>query len=106
MFFYIIQLFDERYRDDIVLALTSAGIMKGTYVEGNNLDRVLDSDFPIFTGFFRTRDDKERRSLLFFGTVNKKEKIQSVVDLLKDAGIKNEDDELFRVVLLQGELYR
>ena len=106
MFFYIIQLFNETYRDDIVLALTSAGIMKGTYVEGNNLDRVLDSDLPIFTGFFRTRDDKERRSLLFFGTVEDRAKIQGVVDLLKDAGVENDEEEIFRVILLQGETVR
>jgi len=103
MYFYVIQLFDFSYKEDIILALISAGIERGTYVEGRNIDNILNTEFPIFTGFFKTREEKERVSSLFFGMVEKKERITSVLDVLKQAGIENDDREIFRIIIIECE---
>jgi hypothetical protein len=103
MFFYIIQLFDIEYKDDMILALTSAGIMRGTYMEGENLDHLLNQDFPIFKGFFKMKEDKERISSLFFGFTEKRETLTDMVKVLKDAGIDNEKKEIFHIMALSGE---
>ena len=63
MFYLIIQLFKAEYKEDILLALTSCGIQRGNVFEGQNLDKVLKRDFPLFTGFLKSEDDKERFSM-------------------------------------------
>ena len=103
MYFYIIQLFDHKYKEDIILALTSANIMRGTYIEGENYDNILNNEFPIFTGFFKTKKFKERVSSLFFGIIDEKETIGNVKKLLIDSGIENEDDDIYRIILLKEE---
>ncbi len=103
MYFYIIQLFDFKYKDDIILALTSVGIEKGTHLEGENYDYLLKKDFPLFTGFFKTKEDKERISSLFFGMVDAKESIEEIPKLLDKAGIKNKDKENYEIILLKGD---
>lgn len=103
MYFYVIQVFDNSYKDDIVLAMTSAGILQGTHVEGENLDNLLNNDFPIFTGFFKTRDSKERISSLFFGIVEQKETVVNVCRVMEDAGIDNTEKEVFRAIVVPGE---
>ncbi|RKX85051.1 MAG: hypothetical protein DRP57_04600 [Spirochaetes bacterium] len=40
MYFLIIQLFKNEYKDDIFLAFTSSGIKKASFFEGYNLDLV------------------------------------------------------------------
>ena len=103
MYFYIIQLFDIKYKEDIILALTSANVMRGTYIEGENYDHILNNEFPLFTGFFKTKELKERISSLFFGIVKDKNTLKNVIQLLKDAGIENKDDEIYRIILLKSE---
>ncbi len=103
MYFYIIQLFDYKYKEDIILALTSAGVMRGTYIEGENYDNLLNNEFHIFTGFFKTKELKERTSALFFGIVEEKKTIDNVRKLLEDAGIENENDGIFSIILLKSE---
>ncbi len=103
MYFYILQLFNHEYKEDIILALTSAGVMKGTYVEGENYDNFLTKEFPLFTGLFKTQEDKERISALFFGMVEKKKVMESVVKLLDDSGIDNSDNRIYQLIMLKGE---
>lgn len=103
MYFYIIQLFDVKYKDDMILALTSAGVMKATYLEGENLDHLLNQDFPIFKGFFKMKEDKERVSSIFFGMTENRETIENVVKVLKEAGIDNSREEVYHILILNGE---
>lgn len=103
MLFYIIQLFDLDYKDDMILGMTTAGILKGTYLEGENLDHMLNQDFPIFKGFFKTKEDKERASALFFGTTESKESLENLAQVMKDAGIENTDGEVFHIMSFAGD---
>lgn len=103
MYFYILQLFNHNYKEDIILALTSAGVMKGTYIEGENYDNFLTKEFPIFTGLFKTQEHKERISALFFGMVEEKKVMNNVVKLLDDSGIDNNDNQVYQLIMLKGQ---
>lgn len=103
MLFYIIQLFDINYKDDMLLAMTSVGIMRGTYVEGSNLDSLLDQEFPIFRGFFKTKEDKERACSLFFGMVDSETKLINLRQLLLDSGIEGNTDDIFQIMVIAGK---
>ena len=104
MYYLIIQLFKTEYKEDIFLALTSCGIQKGSTFEGQNLDKVLQRDFPLFSGFIRSDDEKERYSLLIMSIVDKKKRIQDLIQVLKEADIDIQKDDILRLVLLPTEL--
>ncbi len=103
MFFLIIQLFKIEYKEDVILALTSCGIQRGSIIEGQNLDKVLQRDFPLFTGFVKTEDEKERYSFLITTLVEKKEKVDELVELLKEADIDVQRENILRIILLPVE---
>lgn len=103
MFFYIIQVFDFSYKDDIVLGLISADIHRGTFIEGKNIENLLNQDFPLFKGFFKMKEDKEIVSALFFGMCKEKKKIENLIKVLKQSGIENKDNKIYRIILLPGE---
>lgn len=103
MFFYVLQLFDTDYSEDILLALTSAGVKRATIIDGTNFDKVLENEFPLFTGLFRGEDDRERFSQLIFGMVDDEEILDGVVTVLRQAGIKNEKKEIYRLAAMKGE---
>ncbi len=104
MFFLIIQLFKIEYKEDVILALTSCGIQKGSVVEGQNLDRVLHRDFPLFTGLIKSEDEKECYSVVITSLVEKKEKVNELIELLKEADIDIEKENILRVILLPVEV--
>jgi hypothetical protein len=102
MYFYVLQLFDTDYKEDINLAMISSGIKQATVVEGMNLDNVLQKDFPLFAGFF-TGTDRERYSLMVFGIVEERETMISFLEILQQAGIDNNREEIFKLVILPAE---
>jgi hypothetical protein len=103
MFFLIIQLYKIEYKDDIILALTSCGIQKTSIFEGQNLDKVLQSDFPLFTGLVKSEDEKERYSFLITSLLEEKEKVNEFIELLKEADIDIEKENILRIILLPVE---
>jgi hypothetical protein len=103
MFFLIIQLFRLEYKEDVILALTSCGIQKGSVFEGQNLDKLLQYDFPLFTGLIKSGEEKERYSVLITSVLEKKEKVDELVHLLKEADIDVEKENILRLVLLPVE---
>ena len=103
MFFLIIQLFKIEYKEDIILALTSCGIQKGSILEGQNLDKVLQRDFPLFTGFIKSEDEKERYSFLITTLIEKKEKVNELIELLQEADIDIQKENILRMILLPVE---
>lgn len=102
MYLYVLQLFNIDYRDDILLAMTSAGIKKATVIEGTNFDKLLEQEFPLFTGLFRGPEDRARFSHLVFGMVDALEVLQGFVDVLDQAGVDNRKEEIYRLLVLEG----
>ena len=103
MYYLIIQLFKTEYKDDLLLALTSCGIEKGSLFEGQNLDKVLQRDYPLFTGFVRSDDERERYAALVTTVVDQKERVDELIALLKEADIDIRNEEILRIILLPAE---
>jgi hypothetical protein len=102
MFLYVLQLFKIEYRDDILLAMTSAGIKRATVLEGTNFDKILEQEFPLFTGLFKGPDDRARFTHLVFGMVDEVGVLEGFVGVLKQAGIDNAGEEIYRLLVLEG----
>ena len=103
MFFMVIQLFRIEYKEDVLLALTSCGIRKGSIFEGQNLDKLLQRDYPLFTGLIKSEDEKERYSYLITTIVEKKDKVNELIGLLKEADIDIKQENILRLILLPVE---
>jgi hypothetical protein len=103
MYLYVLQLFNIDYRDDILLAMTSAGIKHATVVEGTNYDKILEQEFPLFTGLFRGPEDRARYSHLVFGMAEDLSVLEALVDVLDQAGVDNDKEEIYRLLALEGQ---
>jgi len=104
MYLLIIQLFKMEFKEDLLLAMTSCGIDKGSAFEGQNLDNVLEREFPLFTGLIKSDDERERFSLLITSVVDKKERVQELIHLLMEADIDISKENIMRVVLIPAEV--
>ncbi|BDU51457.1 hypothetical protein [Haliovirga abyssi] len=98
MYFMFLKIIDIDYKDDIFLALESVEIDKASYVEGNNLDSILRDEMPIFKGFFKTEEDKSKKVILITALVKEKKQIDDFINILKEADIDIENDDIIRVV--------
>jgi len=104
MYFLIIQLYRIEYKDDLLLALTSCGIQKGSLFDGLNLDMTLQQDFPLFSGFVKSDDEKARYSVLITTVVESQEKVGELLALLKEADIDVEKEQILRLILLPAQM--
>ena len=101
MYLLIIVVVNIDYKEEVVLALQGAGIDKATYVNGFNLDKELNEEFPLFTGFFRSKEDREKESMIIFSYVEEKEAAEEFIENLKAAGIDTKDPEILRTYLFE-----
>jgi len=100
MYYLIIQLFKQEYKEDIFLAFTSCGIKNATFVEGFNLDKTLQDEFSLFKGIIPSKGQMERYSIMIHAIVEKKENIREFINILKESGIDLENEEILRITLL------
>ncbi len=100
MYLMIIQLRKIEYREDILLGLTSCGIQNASVFEGENLDNMLERSVPLFTGLIRSEDEKAKYTLLILSVVEKREKVKLLIQLLKEADIDVEKEDIFHLMLL------
>ena len=97
MYFMFLKIIDIDYKDDVFLALESVEIDKASYVEGNNLDSILRDEMPLFKGFFKSEEDKEKKVILITALVEEKEQIDEFIDILKEADIDITNKDIIRV---------
>ncbi len=100
MYYLIIQLFKHEYKEDLFLAFTSCGIKKATFIEGFNLDKILQDEFSLFKGIIPSKEQMERYSIIVHAIVEDKESVKELVDLLKESGIDLDKEDIMRIILL------
>jgi len=106
MYLLILQLFKQEYKEDIFLAFTSCGIKKATFVEGFNMDKVLQEEFSLFKGIIRPREERERYAILITALVEDREIVKDFINLLKESGIDLEGEDVMRLVLLPTSMVK
>ena len=106
MYFLIIQLFRQEYKEDLFLAFTSCGIKNATFIEGFNLDKVLREEFSLFTGFVRTKEERERYALLVTAVVDGKDTVKELLHIIKESGIAYEKEDILRMTLIPASMVK
>lgn len=105
MYYLILQILNIDYKEDIMLALQSVGLQKGTSLDAVNLDSPLSMDLPMFTGFFRTEDDKARQVQLITAYLEDTSQARDILKNLRQAGIDIDKEEILHLAVLPLALW-
>ncbi|HDS03554.1 MAG TPA: hypothetical protein ENN72_07610 [Firmicutes bacterium] len=103
MYYFIIQLLKEEYLDDIMLAMTTAGIDNGTVIDGVNMDSIMDQRLPLFSGLIPEKDNRSRYCKIISSVIPDRSRAMAFLQALEDADIDFEKEGLGRALLLPGE---
>ena len=79
----------DDYLNDVLLVLTEAGIFSGTLIESSQIEKEVYTRIPIFAGFHRLTEERERQSHTIFAlasTEQIKEFREAISLLEKDEG--------------------
>jgi len=107
MFMVIIQLFRNEYKEDLFMALSSAGIFNTTYCDAVNLDNELKGSLSLFSGLFKSPGEKEKYAKIYFCTADSEEQVEDVIDGFEIAGIDWKSEEIFQIAVLPiSKLYK
>ncbi len=83
----IISLSDLDYKEDVFLALQSVGIQTASVWDAKNLNRSLESEFSLFSGFFSGGDAHKDERLIILSHINKKDDTKEFISNLEAAGV-------------------
>ena len=100
MYLVVIQLFKNEYQEDLFMAITSAGIYKVTYCDAINLDKELSNSVFLFSGLFKSSEEKERYAKIYFCIAENEEQVDAIVEGFENAGIDWKKEEIFQIAAL------
>jgi hypothetical protein len=99
----IIKLFKTEYKEDLFMALSSAGIYKTTYCDAVNLDKELGASMSLFSGILKSAEEKERYAKVYFCFAEEKEQADAVIEGFEIAGIDWKKEEIFQMAVIPVE---
>jgi hypothetical protein len=100
VFLLILHLHQEKYAEDVMIALTEVGVKDVFSMTGINESRRLPHNIPIFAGFKGTLGKSSSLSKVFTAVVNDSGIIDSILHVLKRADIDLLGDDLGSIVLM------
>lgn len=84
--YMIMHLLQEKYLDDVMMALIEAGIENTVVLSGENLSHKLTFDMPIFAGF-RNSSNGQGYTKVIMGNASRKQ-IDFALEELKRSGVE------------------
>lgn len=103
--YMIIQLYHEKYLQDLILCLTEAGIEDSIVLSGESLGHKLVFDIPLFATFKDTVGSQRGYGNIIMG-IAEKEDIDFLLEELKHTGINFLEDSIGKIYLLPiAEVY-
>ena len=101
--YMILNLNKEKYLDDVLMALTEAGIDNTVVISGESLGHKLAFDNPIFAGF-RKSFGSEKGYANVIMAVAEKDQVEFMLEELKNSGVDFVKNEIGKIVLLPVEI--
>lgn len=87
MYYMIINVYVEKYIEDILLALTEMGIKDVQVINSVNESRRLAHNIPLFAGFKEDLGEASPYGRIMFAVVKDKKIVEDFVKVLKKSGI-------------------
>jgi len=100
--YMILSLYKEKYLDDILMALTEAGIEDTIVLSGETLGHKLIYDNPLFAGFRKSLGQEKGYANIIMAIAERKQ-IDFMLDELKNSGIDFIEEKLGKIILLPME---
>ncbi|MCF7793588.1 MAG: hypothetical protein K9N09_09465 [Candidatus Cloacimonetes bacterium] len=95
----IIQINKEKYFDDVLMALTEAGVEDPVVFSGEALGHKLVFDMPVFAGFRSSMKPGESYAKIIMAATEE-DKIDFMLEELKNSGVNFIEDEIGKIVLI------
>lgn len=102
--YMILHLYQEKYQDDVLMAMTEAGIEETIVLSGESLGHKLAFEMPLFAGF-RKSYGSEKGFASVIMAMAEDEQVEFMLEELKNSGIKFKEDKLGSIVLLPVEKF-
>jgi len=103
MYYLIIHLYQERYWNDVLLALAAEGITDALVLDATHIERALALEVPLFAGFWANMDRKSRFVKLILAPTADRAVVSRIVGTLKEEGVDLTDPAVGRLLLLPAE---
>lgn len=97
--YMILHLYNDKYIDDVILALSEAGIEDTIVLSGETLGQKMLYDIPLFVSFKDSPDIKQGYGNIIMG-VAEKDEVLFAMEELKNSGLNLENKGLIKIFLL------
>jgi len=97
--YMIVQLYQEKYLDDVLMALAEAGIEHSVVLSGESIGHKMTFDMPLFAGF-RTSIGSEKGYAQFIAGFAEEEQAEMFLESLQSSGLDVAEEGFLDVVLL------
>jgi len=96
----VIVLSELDYKEDVFLALQSVGISKASVFDAISLDRSLESEYSLFTGFLKSRAENEGEQLILMAPIEGTSVAKELLANLEAAGIPLRTEDILNLAVL------
>jgi hypothetical protein len=100
MKYMIIKLYDPRYLDDLMVALTAHDVRHAVVLDGTAVGSAVMQDMPLFAGFRVDIGEPRGAMKVILAIVQDEETARVIRDELKDTGVDLSDPATAKVFLL------
>lgn len=100
MYFLIIQLKDERYQEDLLLAMTDAGIHNAIILNAVDMSSTMAVDIPIFAGFREEFGKRRAYNKVIWATTDDESAPEKVLEILKQSDVDFLGKSLGKIFLI------
>ena len=97
--YMILHLYSDKYLDDVILALSEAGIEDTIVLAGETLGQKILYDIPLFASFKDSTDIRQGYGSVIMG-VAEKEEILFALEELKNSGLDLQKKGMIKIFLL------
>ncbi|MGD1818148.1 MAG: hypothetical protein ACPKNR_14065 [Pleomorphochaeta sp.] len=100
----IISLSKIDYKEDVLLALQSIGIQKASIWDAKNLNRSLESEFSLFSGFFSGGDAHADEKLIILAHIKDKNDAKEFISNLEAGGVPVKKEDILNMYVVPTSL--
>ncbi len=97
--YMILHLYSDKYLDDMILALSEAGIEDTIVLSGETLGQKMLYDIPLFASFKDSPDIRQGYGSIIMGIATKEE-VLFALEELKNSGVDLQKKGMIKVFLL------
>lgn len=100
----LISLTNLDYKEDVFLALQSIGIQTASVWDAQNLNKSLESEFSLFSGFFSGGDAHKDERLIIFSHINEKNDVKEFLSNLEEAGVPINSEDVLNLYVIPSPM--